>query len=600
MPAEETNFQRWRKRLDHARRIWIEKGILGRGQPSTMRQLMEFYRSDQWRHAPNYLGLAKEELRIVNKIFPAANAQQAELVARNPTAQYFARAKKWERAAPLVKALHNYDIIEQNHVTQMNAAFRDAQFAPFGHIRSGYTPEEELETEATTRNRARRMDLYRPAAEDRPWIRRVAPWDVLADPFCERFHPDGGMRWLAYRSVMTRQNVKANPNIKIANAVIDKAAGNISRDWDDMRDASLRNHENPDGKNDFEVWTVYEAEERTWFQMTLEGGPEQFLREPADWPIPWESLPGHFFQVNHQIDTPFAISLLEPLIPFQHELNQLRTLTYKGVLTGRPMNVVSKAAFQDDEVMDKLERGEVNEFIPADTSDARSAINRIQTGGIPNGSLESMGLVTEDIREATGQSRMDNARRVNVETAQEASQIQSGSDIHTSRIQGEFESFMREVEQTYMQGRRTILATRDGANVEVKVLGEDVAGNLGEWKEVSNEDLAGDFAFQIEVGSTRRRDEALEAQKALADIQVAQSMGPEGPADMAELWRRYALARGLDPNEVTLDASRKEQDIRRQQGILDTVRGEGGGSGGTSGGVTPLAPQTVAALGGGQ
>jgi len=135
----------WRSRLGHSKRVWMEKGIIGAGGMSNMRVLIEFYRSNQWRALENWGEIPQDELRVVNKVFPFANQQQASMISRNPATSYIARTQEWETSAPIVEELHNYDIREQNHKRQFAAAFRDKQFAPFGVIRHGYTPGDELD-----------------------------------------------------------------------------------------------------------------------------------------------------------------------------------------------------------------------------------------------------------------------------------------------------------------------------------------------------------------------------------------------------------------------------------------------------------------------
>ena len=148
------SLKEWRQELRYAKSVWKERGIIGTETPSKMRTLLEFYRSNQWDlFGGTFCGLSNESLIIVNKIFPAANAQQGAIAARNPRMSYFAASREWEGKAPIAESLHNYDIREQRHIKQLNSTFRDAQMAPFAGVRHGYTPPEEIETPETDRKR---------------------------------------------------------------------------------------------------------------------------------------------------------------------------------------------------------------------------------------------------------------------------------------------------------------------------------------------------------------------------------------------------------------------------------------------------------------
>jgi hypothetical protein len=316
-----TRFDRVRKRLLWAKKIWIGKGLIGReSSNNAMRQIIEFYRSNQWQNKGTFGDLPNDVLRVVNKIFPIANRQQAGIAARNPRAQYFPRVEESRTSARHIESLHNYDIREQNHIYDLNASLRFAQFAPFpGITRHGFTPEAEIRDD-----KGLLISFESRAHPNRPWIKASAPWNTLIDPRAESFDRNGGATWCAFRSVMTVDQIKRNPNMKNREALKD-FRGNISGPWQEMVPEELLAREDPDAGGYVEVWSVYDLEDRTWYQLTLDG-VDNWLREPADWPIPWEWLPFNALIVNPQVDTPFPKAMLEGLLPYQIELNQVRTM----------------------------------------------------------------------------------------------------------------------------------------------------------------------------------------------------------------------------------------------------------------------------------
>lgn len=533
-----TDFELVRERLQWCKRIHVGKGLIGRESTiNTMRQLIEFYRSDQWRSAPQtFRGISQDLLRVVNKIFPIANRQQAGVASRNPRVQYFPRREEDHKSAPFIEALHNYDIRSQNHILQLNAALRDHQFAPYpGVIRHGYTPPEELFDE-----KGRALTYYRPENANRPWIRRVAPWNVLIDPRAESFEMDGGAQWCAFRNVMTIDQIKRNPNM-VARDQLDSFKGNISAPWQDMMPKELRTKEDPDRQGYVEVWSYYDFEDRSWSQLTL-SGVDTWLRAPADWPIPWEWLPINCLIVNPQMDTPYPIALMQDCLPLQNELNQVRTMMSLLTRQTRRIGIYNTQAIDEvDATM--LKDADLFEWFPIKQGNPQEAIFQTQVGGLPQELGMYAAQIVDDIRESTGLSRFGRAQRENVDTATEASAIVEGQDVIEARVQDAFDRFVTGVEETYMQGRRAIL-TSTGAEEVLRIVGPEGLGDVISYETIDAQKIAGQFEFEIVAGSTQPRDLDREAQKAAVDLQLAQALPYACPE---QNYRDYLELRRKDP-----------------------------------------------------
>ena len=150
MPKEssQTDIKRWRDRLAYARKVWTQAGIMGQSAPSNMRVLIEFYRGNQWQHLDtDRFQIEPDELRSVNKIYPAGNQILGAVASRNKRIQLKARKPEALQAIHGVESLLQYDVVEQNHLRQENAALRDHLFAPFGCIRHGFTPAAEFHSQ---------------------------------------------------------------------------------------------------------------------------------------------------------------------------------------------------------------------------------------------------------------------------------------------------------------------------------------------------------------------------------------------------------------------------------------------------------------------
>jgi hypothetical protein len=581
MPTmSDKDFKRWRDRLRFAKDKWIERGLIGK-KSSEMRMLIEFYRGNQWAHVLGMYGeLEQDDQHTVNKIYPVANTMMANVSSRNPEVQVFPRNPPSIPMAVPVQHLVNYDIEELNMKRQSNKALLHHLFAPFGAIRHGFTPTEEYETES-----GRRMQLYRPSKPDRPFMRAIPIWNLLMDPTAETFHPDEGMRWVAFREIMRLADIQDNPNM-ISRSDLKDFAGNVSPAWGEIGAGILGETGDPDRESYVEVYTVYEAVERTWFQITLDG-VDKPLRNPDDWPIPWETLPVSIFQANEQMDTPFPLPILSQAAGIQIEKNKLRTMM--GQLVFRLRRLIAYQQGQIDESeLTKIELAQINEMI-ATKGSPNEVLQMISSGVFPQELLQYDALLDEDLRESVGQGKMGRAQRINVETAHEASFVQRGDDINTGRIVEKFEEFNEDAIRLYMQGRR---ATMDVTGPEVvRIIGQKDADGIQQWATVDPEVLHGEFEFKVVHGSTQKKDREREAQKAAADLTIALQMQDIFKA--AYFARKYLEARGISPDEGLTNEALVASAVRE----VDTIRrnaqiGEEKPAGGS------IRPE-VAALGGG-
>ena len=201
----------------------------------------------------------------------------------------------------------------------------------------------------------------------------------------------------------------------------------------------------------------------------------------------------------------------------------------------------------------------------------------------------------EDMREVMGQSKMGRAQRINVETAHEVERVQQGQDIATGRVEDAYRDFLRDNVQTYMKARRETMQIT-GPEL-VRLIGQRDADGVQEWAEVAPDQLRGDFEFEIEVGSTRPRDRAAEAQQAGAMLTVAL----QNPAmfNVAYYARRLVESAG-DPID---DALNKEALVAAKVKMVDEIRRDAGLGGEAAaqngGGIDPNALASIGGNGGG-
>ncbi len=545
-------IEQWRKRLMHARRVWEEHGLIGTSQTSTMRQLLDFYDGDQWRGGV-WRGL--DELSTVNKVYSTVNSSVAELSARNPKVQLVPRSERAAEGVIAAEAIVNYDIEQQKFMRQWNKALKDHHFAPFGAVRHGFTPREEF-----TDTEGKRLEFYRPAQPDRPWMRRIPVWDVLLPPLAERFHNDGGMTWCAFRDMKPTSWFRRNPNMTQR----DDLKPNISGVHRETRSRRLLDDENEDFHDLVEFYWVYESEERTWFAMTIDDGVKKLLRQQEDFPLPWAWLPIDIFSVHEKMDSPFAKPLMEEIIPIQVSLNRLRTIM--DTIARNTRRILGTSGQIDPDELDKLIEGEIVEVIKTGGNPSE-VLQEIRSGGFPSELLQYEGLLNEDIREIKGQSKMDRGQRINVETAAEANFVQRGSSLGSSEEQSSFEEFLGESMKNYMAGRRVTMSEEE----LVPLLGGDAVTGQ-EFIKVTREDVNQNFDFKIVAGSTLPEDRDREVQKTLGDLEVAKTF--EDLSNIPSILKEYWLERRKSPSRMMVEPQQQQasDDLSTRRGQTQEKR----------------------------
>lgn len=539
-------FAYWTEQvLPHAHRVWQANGLASGAWSGTKAQkenalwrYIRAYRGDQWEE--DWMGLDLDELAITPSFFSAVNTFEAQLMARTPEAQVIPRRATPEasEAARVVSALLDYDIYELKLKRQWNKALRDSFFAPAGIVRHGFTPDVELRDDD-----GNLLDYFAGIRPEKPWMRRWKIWDFRCTPLAESLHSDGDAWWCAFRTLYTVDQIKKNRNL-------------ITRD--DLRPTislEVRNHTgevlrtDPEVSEFVEVWTVYDKRERKWFQVTE--GSDKPLREPEEWPISWEDLPYDALFFNEQMDSIFPEPFAHAVWPSVVERNKVRTLTIELVKRMRNLVLLNQDALAEGQA-ELIEMSDLTEIILTKGGNLKDAIAQVGLGGFHPELLALDSLYQQDIRETIGQSQMDRAQRINVESAQEAAGVQAGAAIHAGRNIEAVEDFLSSSIRHYAQARQE--TTSEDQVIPIVGRRDAMALRSGDARyfKVSADQIHQEFDFRVRAGSSLPDTQENEMKKALADLQIA-AQAPD-LHDMQEVFSRYWRARGEDPSKVMLNA----------------------------------------------
>jgi hypothetical protein len=507
-----TEFEFWKRQMTHATQVWRAKGLAHDPHGKTesqqdVRMFMQAYRGQQW--DTNWAGLSDEELAVTPLFFSAANTFNAGLLARPPKALVFPRkpGQAYADGARLFQGILNYDIHELKMVRQWRRALNHAFYAPFGLIRHGFTPAEEHADDELEL-----LEVYAGARPDKPWIRSHKIWDFRLDPLASTPDSDGDARWCAFRSLILMDHVRKNPNM------IDRKDLQPTVSLEIKNDRGITLERAPEEQQLLEVWTIYDKTDRKWFQLTP--GSEKPIREPDDWPLPWEDLPYDAIYFNEQEDTLFPEPYAHAIWPSVVDRNKLRTLAMELVKRMRKLVLLRRDALGEGEA-NKISIADLTEIIMVDGGPLNEAIAEVSLGGFDASLLPLDALLEQNVREALGQSQMDRAQRINVESAEEAARVGQGAATNAGRNQAQVEDFLSSGLRHYAQARR---ATMDSTEA-VPILGTDDASVLRDLQpdsffEVTPDNLAGEYDFLVQAGSSLPETPELRAQMALADLKV--------------------------------------------------------------------------------
>ena len=541
----ELELKGWRDKLDYSHSVWKEHGVTSDPVApfyATVSQLLDAYRGRQW--GASWGGLDREDLVTVNFFFSVTNTILAQLSSRNPKVTVVPRNDDSVDAAPKVEALLNYYAQEMMMRREFNAALRDALFMPWGVVRHGFTPRREyFDADGNL------LETYSPSKPDLPWIRQIPLWDVRVDPLARTLRGDDDARWCAFRSMHLLDDVRRNPAFITRQDL--RATHQLSDGY--RRPREMKQDRSPEANQLVEVWTFYDKIERKFF--ALSPGSEKPLREPADWPIAWEGLPLDMLGFNEQSDDPFPVPYLDQLYYLQLERNRVRTMMSELVKRMRRILFVHGDRLDETERAKLFTNPDLVEFIETEGNPA-DVVNQVQMGGFSQDLLAYDQLIKEDGREMIGQSNMDRAQRINVQSATEAANVQLGSDTQRSRNQVVFEEFLSGVVANFAKG---LQATVNPSFI-VPILGETDARLLAAkpgvpFLRATPAEIQGEFSFQIVVGSTLPETQDRDLQREIGWLAVAEKFPsitnlPQALADVARAARKNPSKALLSNQEI--------------------------------------------------
>lgn len=581
-------LKRYRDRIKLSQR-WRED----EGHVYTWRRLIDLYRGKTFTAVR-----AGEDKIAVNVAFSTINVIGPSVAVNNPKISVNAAKPDFEDQATITEAVINYWWRHYEVLPEFRRAVDDFLIVGHGWLKTGWRYDEREvpmsweEQEEAKDQMHQQLDSYAmdfpetaselpseqdvdenaprtksEVLEDRPYVERVNPFDILVDPEATDM---SDLKWIAQRIVRPLEDVQADERYSPARRKRLKADSAVNPRYEegDKRKKS-------DDVKRVTLWEFYDLQRGT-MSVFPEGGDE-YLIDPQSLPYPF----GHPFVMLRNYDVPnqfYPVGDLEALEPLQRELNATRSamvnhrkkyarkyLARASALTGQARTALesdldNQIAYIED---DNIPLGDVIQPLPISMIDPQM-YNYSQ---VIEGDVDRVSGVNEYMRGALPEIRR---------TATEAGIIQDAANARAADKLAIIEHGIRNVARLLVQLAQIYLTGEQVARVTG-------AQNQQLWVKFEREDILGEFDFEVEAGSTQPNNDATKRQQAMQLLNVLAPYATNGIVDPRQLCA-YVLQTGFgmkNPQRLMTDPA---QQMQQQQMMA------GGQPGGPPGGMPPGGP----------
>lgn len=522
-------LKRYRQRISHARR-WRQQ----EGYDDCWRRMIDLYKG---KHFP--AGLQDEDRIAVNMAFSTINTIYPSITINHPKIEVYANKEEDDDRAVIAQAVVNYWWKHYDFRAPFRRATKDFLILGHGWVKVGYRYEETSEKKSLAevtdefRSLVDEADAYAEqnpdlaaelpsdeeieanlastkvvVREDRPFIERVDPFDMFVDP--EATCMDD-VRWIAQRIVRPIEDVKSDVRYKEGVRRKVSADATVRTEW-----MSHDERKRMDGDIDrVTLWEFYDLAAGTVSVFTE--GSSDFLVDPR--PMPYAF--GHPFEFlgNYEIPGDFyPAGDLEMIEGVQQELNKTRSqMMNHRKKYGR--KYLYRASALSPEGREGLESNYDNIAIEVvdDNLPLQDVILPVPITPMSGDLYQYSDVVEADIDRISGVNEYGRGGHSEMKrTATEAAMIQDAANARSADKLaivevsiGKIASKVVALAQQYMTGTQV-----------ARVLGAD---EKQLWIEFTWEDIAGEFDFTVEGGSTQPQNETFRRQQA---ISMMNSLGP--------------------------------------------------------------------------
>jgi hypothetical protein len=344
--------------------------------------------------------------------------------------------------------------------------------------------------------------------EDRPFVERVSPYDVLVDPEAT---------CLADADFIAQKIVRPLSEAKKDKRYSASARNKLTSDHvaaTQSAERRRRNREDPEVERTT-IWEFYDLRNGT---MSVCGeGADEFLVDPR--PMPYAF--GHPFVMLANYEVPdhfYPLGDLEAIEPLQQELNKVRSQMMNVRKHFARKYLFKESAF-GPEGRQALESDVDMTMVPVvdEQSPFSDLIAPMPQINVPPEIYNHSATIEDDISQVSGVSEYQRGQVP--ETRRTATEAAIISDSVNARAADKLAIIEKAIANV---GRRVVQLCQQyvtGDHV-IRVMGED---NAVSWLEFDRETIQGEFDFEVEAGSTQPMNETARRQQAVA---LMNALGP--------------------------------------------------------------------------
>lgn len=566
------------------RRVKMSRRWREESYDKTWKRLIDLYKGK------HFTGLSSQDRIAVNVSFSTVNVIMPSVAVNAPHISANASHPDLDDAASKIEAGVNYWWRKHCWQTEVKRCVKDSLVVGHGWAKVGWyyseksrdlSPEEKQQQYGQMRQQADQAAMAQPAiaadlpsdediynslpdtdvevVEDHPFVERVSPFDMLVDPEATCVYD---LKWICQRIVAPIERVRNDDRYNAAarkDLKPDMAANPRWRD-DDSADSG----KNDQKKNDdiqrvtlFEFWDIEHD-----YYCVFSAGSERFLVEPTQAPYPF----GHPFVMLPNYEVPdqfYAIGDLEALEPMQQELNAVRSdmMNHRKRWQRAYMALRDKL---DSDAQASLMSDKDGRIVWIDgDEDLARIVQPIAQVPLDPQMYQYSNQIEADIELVSGVSEYQRGAPSEIRrTATEANMIQDATNARVSDKLAQVELFMSEIARRIVQLAQMYLTGEQVA----RIVGPDGAQN---WVKFTREEIAGEFDFTVEAGSTQPKNDVFRRQQAL---QLAQTLQPYiGVAVNPQALASYILKEGFGVTDPSPFIVQQQPEHQPQQKIIESL-----------------------------
>jgi hypothetical protein len=407
-----------------------------------------------------------------------------------------------EEQRDLIQGVAQYFLKECRCKRYNRRVINDALVMPYGVSKWEWVVETEDKTDQET------GEKYQAVTRQYPVYSRIKPWQFVWDTELDELEMELA-RWVAELKFIDRRTLEADSALKIDWKEIGSSDVYHSKYFDGD---NLISGEEDDKEALYAVWEIHDMEgDRllVWVE-----GSKTINREES--PSPYSDVEGSVFSIlgfDEAIADSFPTPILSQVRSPAEAYNFMLSYQVNHTCRGNRKYKVLKGTMKDSE-RTKWESGADNTTIEVESMNAGP--EPIEDAKISNDMYAVAPQLKREITEGLGVSAMDRAsREPGVDTAYEASQIQSGGAVKLEDKRDQVRQWMIDNVRKLIQ----LLQSKATTAMVSKIVGKD----LGEhWVKWTKDDIQGEFLVDVDIYSAAPFSQLEDRRQAMEMFSLAQ------------------------------------------------------------------------------